>query len=454
MAYETINPATGELIESFASATGEEIDAALDTASARFAQWRLTTLAERAALMRNAATVLEERAADWARIMALEMGKPVSEGEAEARKCAWVCRYYADEAEGFLTPEPRESDGSAAWVRYDPLGPILAIMPWNFPFWQVFRFAAPALMAGNVGLLKHASNVPQCALAIEEVFTQAGFPEGCFRSLLVGSNAVAPIIADDRIVGVTLTGSNAAGEQVAAAGGRAMKKMVMELGGSDPFIVLEDADVAAAAAVAVQGRCLNTGQSCIAAKRFIVHEAVHDQFVQAFVAGMAARRMGDPMQPDVNVGPMARVDLRDELADQVQRSVAAGARVALGGEVPDKPGAWYPPTVLVDVRPGMAVADEETFGPVAAVMRVGSEEEALEIANSTEFGLGASLWTGDPERAQRLVPEIQAGAVFVNGMVKSDPRLPFGGVKKSGFGRELSREGIREWVNTKAVWVG
>jgi len=385
--------------------------------------------------------------------MTLEMGKPIVQGEAEVDKCAWACEYYADHAEAFLAEQPRETQASRSYVRFDPLGPVLAVMPWNFPFWQVFRFAAPALMAGNAGILKHASNVPRSALAIQEVFREAGFPRGLFSTVLVGSSAVAGLIADPRIVAVTLTGSELAGSKVAEQAGHALKKTVLELGGSDPFIVLADADIGAAARTAADARLINSGQSCIAAKRFIVVEPVADQFLDRFLDELRSRRMGDPLERGTQVGPQARIDLRDLLHEQVAESVKRGAKLLLGGEVPAGKGAFYPPTLLAAVDKGMPAFDEETFGPVAAVIRAKDEADAVRLANDSVFGLGASLWTQDRARAERMAAQIEAGSVFVNGLVKSDPRLPFGGIKRSGYGRELSEYGIREFVNIKSVWI-
>ncbi len=453
MSIQSINPATGEILESFSETSGPEIDRILAAAHAAFLEWRQVPFAARAQRMRAATGVLRARKAEYARAMTLEMGKPIVQAEAEVDKCAWVCEYYADHAEALLEEQPRETDASRSYVRFDPLGPVLAVMPWNFPFWQVFRFAAPALMAGNAGILKHASNVPRCALSIEEVFREAGFPRGLFSTVLVGSAAVGRLIADPRIVAVTLTGSDHAGSKVAEQAGRELKKTVLELGGSDPFIVLADADLAAAAATAADARLVNSGQSCIAAKRFIVVEAVADQFLGRFVDELRSRRMGDPLARETQVGPQARVDLRDELHRQVEESVKRGAERLLGGEIPAGPGAFYPPTLLAGVDKGMPAFDEETFGPVAAVIRAKDESDAVRLANDSAFGLGASLWTQDRVRAERLAAEIEAGAVFVNGLVKSDPRLPFGGIKRSGYGRELSEYGIREFVNIKSVWI-
>jgi len=453
MSIQSINPATGEILESFKETSGQELDRILMGAHAAFLQWREVPFARRAQRMREAAQILRTRRAEYARTMTLEMGKPIVQGEAEVDKCAWACEYYADHAEAFLAEQPRETEASRSYVRFDPLGPVLAVMPWNFPFWQVFRFAAPALMAGNAGVLKHASNVPRSALAIEEVFREAGFPRGLFSTVLVGSSAVAGLIADPRIVAVTLTGSELAGSKVAEQAGHALKKTVLELGGSDPFIVLADADIGAAARTAADARLINSGQSCIAAKRFIVVEPVADQFLDRFLDELRSRRMGDPLVRGTQVGPQARIDLRDLLHEQVAESVKRGAKLLLGGEVPAGKGAFYPPTLLAAVDKGMPAFDEETFGPVAAVIRAKDEADAVRLANDSTFGLGASLWTEDRVRAERLAAQIEAGSVFVNGVVKSDPRLPFGGIKRSGYGRELSEYGIREFVNVKSVWI-
>jgi succinate-semialdehyde dehydrogenase/glutarate-semialdehyde dehydrogenase len=453
MSLQSINPATGDVLETFDPTSSAEAARIVATAHDAFLAWRHVSFTTRSRSMRKAAEILRARRAEYARTMALEMGKPVAQGEAEVDKCAWVCDFYAEHAEAMLAEQPRATDAARSYVRFEPLGPVLAVMPWNFPFWQVFRFAAPALMAGNAGVLKHASNVPRCALQIEAVFRDAGFPRGLFATVLVGASAVSGLVADPRIAAVTLTGSEGAGRQVAERAGRELKKTVLELGGSDPFIVLDDADVAVAATAAADARLVNSGQSCIAAKRFIVVESIADQFLPRFVEALRGRRMGDPLSPATQVGPQARVDLRDALHRQVRESVARGAQLLLGGEVPAGPGAFYPPTVLAAVDKGMPAFDEETFGPVAATIRAKDEADAVRLANDSPFGLGASLWTRDRARAERLVAQIEAGTVFVNGLVKSDPRLPFGGIKRSGYGRELSEYGIREFVNVKSVWI-
>ena len=453
MSIQSVNPATGEVLETFTPTSPEELERIVVQAHAAFIEWRAVPFAVKAERMREAARLLRKNTAYHAVAMTLEMGKPIVQSEAEVEKCAWACDFYAEHAEAFLAEQPRKTDASKSYVRFDPLGPVLAVMPWNFPYWQVFRFAAPALMAGNAGILKHASNVPRCALAIEKVFRQASFPEGLFATVLIESGPVAGLIADPRIVAATLTGSERAGSAVAAQAGRELKKTVLELGGSDPFIVLGDADLAAVSKAAADARLVNSGQSCIAAKRFIVVEAVADRFLDRFADELRARRMGDPMARDTHVGPQARIDLRDDLHRQVEESVKRGAKLLLGGQIPPGPGAYYPPTLLSGVDKGMPAFDEETFGPVAAVIRAKDEGDAVRLANDSSFGLGASLWTQDRARAQRLAAQIEAGAIFVNGIVKSDPRLPFGGIKRSGYGRELSEYGIREFVNIKSVWI-
>ena len=451
MTFQSINPTTGAQLETFEATTPAALEVVLAQADAAWRGWRRRSDAARAVLLREAGRLLRDRKSRYARTMALEMGKPLPQGEAEAEKCALACDYYAEHAAAMLALENRRTEASRSYVRFDSLGPILAVMPWNYPFWQVFRFAAPALMAGNVGILKHAPNVSRCALELDALFRDAGFPAGVFQTILVEPDVVARVIADDRVRAVTLTGSPRAGGSVAEQAGRHLKKAVLELGGSDPFIVLADADVRAAARAAAEARLVNSGQSCIAAKRFIVVEAVANQFLDCFGAELGQRKVGDPLQPGTDIGPQARTDLRASLHRQVEESVARGARLLFGGRLPEGPGAFYPPTLLTAVSPGMPAFDEETFGPVAAVIHARDEGEAIRLANASAYGLGASLWTGDRERAERLAAEIEAGCVFVNAIVKSDPRLPFGGIKRSGYGRELSEYGLREFVNIKTV---
>lgn len=453
MALESINPATGVLTARFAEWAPEATAAVIGQVDAVWPAWRQTSFAQRSELMRRVAAELRAGKDDFARLMAEEMGKPLQEGRSEAEKCAWVCEYYADHAENFLRDQPAESDGSRAYVAFRPLGTILAVMPWNFPFWQVFRFAAPALMAGNTGVLKHASNVPRCALAIEQLFLKAGFPDNVFRSLMIGSSQVGAVIENDRIKAVTLTGSVAAGRQVAAKAAGVLKKTLLELGGSDPCIVLADADLEEAATVAASSRCINSGQSCIAAKRILVEAAVHDSFVDRLKAHLAQLLVGDPCDMTTQIGPQAREELLEQLHRQVSSSVEKGAKLQLGGARLQRPGYFYPPTLLSEVKKGMPAYHEEVFGPVAAVIKVENAEQALAIANDTVFGLGGSVWTRDTAKGERLAAGIEAGAVFVNGLVKSDPRLPFGGIKTSGYGRELSHFGIQEFVNIQTVWV-
>ncbi len=453
MLYRTLNPATEELIREYETHSNDAVENALELAIDAFADWRKRPISDRAARFLRLAEELLSVRERFARLMSTEMGKPFHEGIAEIEKCAWACRFYAEEAEGFLAALVRPSDAGHSYVRYDALGPILAIMPWNFPIWQTLRFGAPSMMAGNVTLLKHSPNTPGCAEAIETVFQEAGFPEGILQNLRLSNDQAAALISDFRLRGVTLTGSTRAGRQVAEAAGRGLKKMVLELGGSDPFIVLEDADLSGAVQTAVTARCLNSGQSCIASKRFLVQETVADEFEEAFSEAISELRVGDPMDPATQVGPLARQDLLENLSRQVDESVLAGARVVCGGRRSGSRGYYFEPTILSDIPAGCPAANEELFGPVAALHRFSTDQEALSLANDTEYGLGASLWTRDLDRARGLIPLIDAGAVFVNGLVKSDPRLPFGGVKNSGFGRELAREGILEFVNSKTVWI-
>jgi succinate-semialdehyde dehydrogenase/glutarate-semialdehyde dehydrogenase len=453
VAFRSINPANGNTLGETASFTATQLEAALNATAAAAPAWRARPVPERCQLLREAAAVLRRRAEELARLVTLEMGKPIREARAEIEKSALGCEYYADAAPDFLADELIESDAGRSLVAYQPLGTVLAIMPWNFPFWQVFRFAAPALAAGNTGLLKHASNVPQCALAIERVFTEAGFPDGVFMSLMIPSSQVAHLIGDRRVHAVTLTGSEPAGRQVAAAAGSHIKKSVLELGGSDAFVVLEDADLEAAVATAVISRFLNTGQSCIAAKRFIVVEAVAEDFLARFKAGAEALVVGDPLQESTQLGPLARVDLRDELHQQVVESITQGAVAVTGCNPEPGAGAYYQASILDRVKPGVRAYHEELFGPVASVIRALDEEDAVRIANDTDFGLGGSVWTRDSARGERVARQLQCGCAFVNGLVKSDPRLPFGGVRHSGYGRELSRLGIHEFVNAKTLWI-
>jgi len=454
MLVHSVNPASGEIIGEYTAMTAQQAAGLVERVHSQFESWRRTSFADRAGLMRRASALLRERAREYAKLMAREMGKPVAAGRGEAEKCAWVCDYYADNAEEMLADQEVETEARRSFVTFQPLGVVLAVMPWNFPFWQVFRFAAPGLMAGNGAVLKHASNVFGCALAIEDVFRQAGFPEDLFRTLLIGSDRVADVIAHPRVRAVTLTGSTPAGRAVAAAAGQNLKKTVLELGGSDPYVILADADLAASVETCVTSRLINSGQSCIAAKRFIVVEAVADEFERRFVELMGKKRMGDPMRAENDLGPQARTDLRDDLHRQVVQSVEKGARLLLGGEVPERPGAYYPPTVLTAVAPGMPAYDEELFGPVAAIIRVRDEAEALRVANDSPFGLGAAVFTADVQRGEEIAARhLEAGCCFVNTFVKSDPRLPFGGIKESGYGRELAAFGIREFVNVKTVWV-
>jgi len=451
---QSVNPATGEVIEAFEPTSPKRVDAVLDAARAAFVRWRETSAAERAQVLRRVAGILRERRAELARIATLEMGKPITEAIAEVEKCAWNCEYYAEQGDSYLAPQQTQTNAQQSYVEFLPLGVVLAIMPWNFPYWQVMRFAAPALMAGNVAVLKHASNVSRCALEIERVLRAAGAPDGLFQTVLLPSSDVERLIADPRIAAVTLTGSAQAGSAVAAAAGRAIKKTVLELGGSDYFIVLDDADLGAASAMAVRSRFQNAGQSCIAAKRFIVMESVADAFEAQLISAVARLRMGDPLDPQTQLGPLARSDLVDTLDGQVRGSVAQGARVTLGGHRIDGPGCFYAPTVLTSVTTQMPVFREETFGPVAPVIRARDVEHAIALANDTVFGLGGNLWTRDLTRARALARRLESGNCYINGMTASDPRLPFGGVKQSGYGRELSAFGIREFTNIQTVWIG
>ena len=447
MAIATVNPATGETVRTFDALSDHDVNARLERAVAAFQRWRATPVAERAAIIARAGSILEQEKDRYGRLMTLEMGKPLKAAVEEAAKCALACRYYAEHASAFTAPE-RIGDGE---VHYQPLGVVLAVMPWNFPFWQVIRFAAPALCAGNVGVLKHASNVPQCALAIEQLFTDAGAPDGVFQTLLVGSDRVDAIIADRRVAAVTLTGSEAAGRQVAATAGRHIKKTVLELGGSDPFIVMASADVSAAAETAVKARTINNGQSCIAAKRFIIHERIADEFTKRFVDRVRSLTVGDPMVPETEIGPLATRQIVEDLERQVKESVSAGARVLAGGNRIDGPGNYFEPTVLADIPVGSPAYHEETFGPVASIFRARDVDDAIRIANDTSFGLASAAWTRDEAEADRFVRDLEAGTVFINGMVASDPRFPFGGMKNSGYGRELGPWGLREFVNVKTV---
>jgi succinate-semialdehyde dehydrogenase/glutarate-semialdehyde dehydrogenase len=453
MPIATINPATGETVRTFEALSSAEVDAKIQTAYDAFHAHRRTTFADRAAKMRKAADILEAEKDRWARIMTTEMGKTLKSAGDEALKCAVGCRYYADHAEKHLANEEVATNASKSFVAYQPLGVVLAVMPWNFPFWQVFRFAAPALMAGNTGLLKHASNVPQSALAIEEILCRAGFSNGEFLTLLIGSSQVARVLDDKRVVAATLTGSEPAGREVASQCGRQIKKTVLELGGSDPFIVMPSANFDEAVQTAVRARCINNGQSCIAAKRFIVHESIYAEFERRYVRGMQALKVGDPMDLTTDVGPIATGQGVNELEDQVKRAVAGGARLLTGGKRINGAGNFFEPTVLADVPKSCAMYYEEIFGPVAMLFRASGVDEAIEIANDSDFGLGSSVWTNDQAEQARFIGEIESGSVFLNGMVASDPRLPFGGVKNSGYGRELSEFGIREFCNIKTVWI-
>ncbi|MDX1395398.1 MAG: NAD-dependent succinate-semialdehyde dehydrogenase [Gemmatimonadota bacterium] len=454
MPFESIDPTTGESLTEFAALDAAAVDDALAAAAAAFAGWRLVPLSERSDALRRLAGLLDRGRDAFALLMTREMGKPLGEARAEIEKCAWVCRYYADEAAAHLAPEELESSGRACRVEYQPLGAVLAIMPWNFPFWQVIRCAAPTLMAGNVVLLKHAPNVPQCAVALEGLFGRAGLPSGVFQNLFVEVDDLGRVLDHPIVQGASLTGSVGAGSSLAAEAGRRIKTTVLELGGSDPFIVMESADLDRAVETAVTARMINNGQSCIAAKRFILHEPIADEFEARFVRSVTDLEVGDPCDESTRIGPLARRDLRDRLADQVRASVEAGARVLVGGDVPDEPGWFYAPTVLADIPEGCPARDDELFGPVASLFRVADIDEAISLANATEFGLSSAIWTRDPDERDRAIRDLVAGAVFVNGMSASDPRIPFGGVKRSGYGRELGPHALREFVNVKTIWLG
>lgn len=450
----SINPVNNKLLKSYNEMTREESSNIISLTNESFIKWKETSFKHRSELMKNAAKVLRENSEEYSVLMTLEMGKPIIQSRSEVEKCAWICEYYADNAEKFLENEIIRTDAAKSFVSYQPLGIVLAIMPWNFPFWQVFRFAAPNLMAGNAGLLKHASNVSGCALVIEDVFRKAGFPENLFRALLVTSKNVKEVIANEKVQAVTLTGSVPAGKSVASLAGSLIKKTVLELGGSDPYVILEDADLQKAALSCVTSRLINAGQSCIAAKRFIVVESVYDEFEKLYLEIMSNKKMGDPLDVGNDLGPQASIALRDELHDQVLRSVKQGAEIILGGIIPETDGAFYPPTILRNVKPGMAAFDEELFGPVAALIKANDESDAINLANKSIFGLGAAVFTKDLKRGERIAKEkLNAGCCFVNDFVKSDPRLPFGGIKESGYGRELSPFGIKEFVNIKTVYI-
>src|ERR1043165_386203 len=458
MPIASINPTTGETLKTFDALSAKQISEKLQLAADTFRSYRRTPFAERTRMMLRAAEILETRKNEFAKVMTTEMGKPLKAAVSEAEKCASVCRYYAETAHEHLADKVVETNARKSYVRFQPLGPVLAVMPWNFPFWQVFRFAAPALMAGNVGLLKHASNVPQCALAIEEIFRDAGFPAGAFQTLLIGSDAVEGILNDARVVAATLTGSEPAGRSVASIAGKQIKKTVLELGGSDPFIVMPSANFAEAVSTAVKARTINNGQSCIAAKRFIVHQEIYDQFESEFVAAMNRLRVGNPIEETTDIGPLATPQILEDLEQQVEQSATARAKILTGGqrlklEGKLARGNFYAPTVLANIPEDSAAFRDELFGPVASLFRVSTIDEAIELANATAFGLGAAAWTNDTNEQRRFIDELEAGSVFINGMVASDPRLPFGGLKHSGYGRELSYFGIREFVNIKTVWI-
>jgi len=451
---KSINPLTGETIEEYKEPTSEKIKIRIEKSYQAFLNWKKTSFEERTWLMTKAAQILRNKSEEYAELMMNEMGKLFKSGKAEAEKCAWICDYYAQNAKKFLALEIVETDASESFISFQPIGIVLAVMPWNFPFWQVFRFAAPTLMAGNVGILKHASNVPGCALEIEDIFRQAGFPENVFKALLIGSNKVNEVIENPLIKAVTLTGSTRAGKSVAIKSGKMLKKTVLELGGSDPYIILDDADLEKVVPLCVTSKLINAGQSCIAAKRFIVVEKVKERFEEMLIKQMHTQKMGDPKDNETTIGPLARHDLRDELHEQVQKSIEKGAICILGGKIPEDNGAFYPPTILTNVHKGTPAYEEELFGPVAVIISAKDEEEAIRIANDSVFGLGAAVFTSDEEKGKRIAEkELEAGCCFVNDFVRSDPRLPFGGIKESGYGRELSHYGIKEFVNIKTVYI-
>ena len=453
MAIASINPATGQVLKTFEPLSDSQIEKKLQLAADTFSKFRKLSFSERARMMARAGEILEAEKEALGRLMTTEMGKTLKSAVAEAAKCAWVCRYYAENAERFLADEVVETPAKKSFIRYQPLGVVLAVMPWNFPFWQVFRFVAPGLMAGNVGLLKHASNVPQCALKIEEILSQAGFPQGAFQTLLIGAQQVDAVLSDDRVVAATLTGSEGAGIQVGVSAAKRIKKVVLELGGSDPFIVTRNASLDQAIATAVEARIINNGQSCIAAKRFIVLDEIAEKFESGFVSRMKSLKVGDPMDPQTELGPLSTADAVKSLHADVQKTIQAGARVLTGGRPIERPGNYYEPTVLTNIPKDSPAYREEFFGPVASVFRVKNIDDAIRLANDSRFGLGASAWTNDPQEREQFENEIQAGMVFINKMVVSDPRMPFGGVKSSGHGRELGVHGIREFTNIKTVWV-
>ena len=453
MTIASINPATSETLKTFEPLSETQIDEKLQRAAETFVTYRRTSMADRARWMLRAAEILEAEKDAFARLMTIEMGKPIKGAMGEVEKCAWVCRYYAESAGQHLAEKLVATDAKKSFIRFQPLGPVLAVMPWNFPFWQVFRFAAPGLMAGNVGLLKHASNVPQCSLAIEDIFQRAGFPVGAFQALLIGSNAVERVLEDSRIVAATLTGSEPAGRSVAGIAGKQIKKTVLELGGSDPFIVMPSANLDEAVTTAVKARTINNGQSCIAAKRFIIASEIYVEFERLFVEKMKALSIGDPLKESTDIGPLATAQILEDLDEQVKTSVASGAHILTGGKKLEGRGNFYEPTVLANIPKDSPAYCEELFGPVALLFRVNSVDEAIQLANGTSFGLGSAAWTDDQHEQNRFIDELEAGCVFINGMVASDPRLPFGGIKNSGYGRELGEFGIREFVNIKTVWV-